>query len=211
MKQRITRRKLLRTTTALAGGTMLSATVSGKTVSAMLTPGAAEGPFYPTESMRTEDTDNDLVKVAGMVKEAGGEIITLQGKVLSKDGSPRVGQRVEIWQCDVNGKYLHSGDRRDVAYDTGFQGFGYDITDNTGGYRFRTIKPARYPGRTPHIHVKVCEGERELLTTQFYIDGEADNERDGLYRRMSEEQARRVSMVFTEADGAVETSVDIIV
>lgn len=191
----------------LAGGVVFSGTVA----SAQLTPGAAEGPFYPTESMRTDDIDNDLVKVSGRVKEAGGEIITLKGKVLSKDGSPRIGYRIEIWQCDVNGKYLHTGDRRKVEYDTGFQGFGHDITDDTGSYRFRTIKPTRYPGRTPHIHVKVCEGERELLTTQFYIDGEADNDSDGLYRRLSADQANSVAMVFAEVNGAIETSVDVIV
>ncbi|OED37909.1 protocatechuate 3,4-dioxygenase [Chromatiales bacterium (ex Bugula neritina AB1)] len=205
--QKITRRTLLKNSTVLAG----SAAFSGTAASAILTPPSTEGPFYPKESMRTADIDNDLVKVTGMVEKAGGEIFILKGRILSKDGSPRAGHRVEIWQCDVNGRYLHTGDKRDIPYDTGFQGFGHDITDDAGNYRFRTIKPTRYPGRTPHIHVKVCEGERELLTTQLYIAGEADNASDGIFQRLSNEQAKSVSMVITALDNSLEAQVDLII
>lgn len=59
--------------------------------------------------------------------------------------------RVEIWQCDMNGKYLHGGFRRSIEFDAAFQGFGHDITGPDGSYKFRTIKPVTYPGRTPHI------------------------------------------------------------
>ena len=39
-----------------------------------------------------------------------------------------------------------------------------------------------YPGRTPHIHVKVKKGSRELLTTQIFINGHPQNARDGVFR-----------------------------
>ena len=174
------------------------------------TPGAAEGPFYPTPPMRMPDTDNDLVKIAGMIEEAGGEIITLRGTVTDRDGKPRRGYRIEIWQCDVNGRYLHPGDSRGTPYDQAFQGFGHDITDDAGGYVFRTIKPAIYPGRAPHIHVKVLAGGRELLTTQFYVKGDPGNARDGLFNRMSADQAEAVSMTFTGTDEGIEAVVDIV-
>ena len=146
-----------------------------------LTPRAGEGPFYPTGAVRHTDVDNDLVKIIGRVREAGGEVITLRGQVLQANGTPRSGHRVEIWQCDVNGKYLHPGDNRDVVHDQGFQGFGHDITDAEGRYSFRTIKPGEYPGRTPHIHVKVFDDQgTEVLTTQFYEDGNAANADDFL-------------------------------
>ncbi|SPJ28104.1 dioxygenase family protein [Falsiruegeria mediterranea] len=176
-----------------------------------LTPRAAEGPFYPTKSMRMPDTDNDLVKIAGLVREAGGEIITLKGQITDRKGAPMAGARIEIWQCDVNGKYLHPGDDRSVPYDQGFQGFGHDITDDAGNYAFRTIKPTRYPGRTPHIHVKILDGRREVLTTQFYVDGEPGNARDGLYRRMSKANAKAVSMAFTKGPNGPETIVNVVV
>ena len=77
-------------------------------------------------------------------------------------------------------------------------------SDNTGSYVFRTIKPTIYPGRAPHIHVKVYNGTRELLTTQFYIKDHADNGTDGLFRRMSDEEADAVSMVFVESGSGTE-------
>ena len=109
----------------------------------------------------------------------------------------------------MNGRYLHTGDRGGAERDAAFQGFGHDITDENGNYLFRTIRPVTYPGRTPHIHVKVLTGDREL-TTQFYIDGDPANERDGLWRRLSESQREAVAMRFQERDGKIETSVDIV-
>ena len=201
------RRSLLVGFAGLVGG----CTLDGKVAVAGLTPRAAEGPFYPKPSMRMPDIDNDLVKIAGLVEEAGGEIFTLRGTLFGRDGQALVGHRIEIWQCDVNGKYLHSGDRRNVAYDRAFQGFGHDITDESGAYVFRTIKPTIYPGRTPHIHVKVFDGDRELLTTQFYISDDANNTRDGLFNRMSDAEAEAVSMVFVDAESGVEATVNVVV
>lgn len=201
------RRRFLTSAATVAGGALFWRDA----VAGVITPRATKGPFYPPPSMRTDDVDNDLVKVAGQVREAGGEVITLRGRILDRDGNPRRGSRIEIWQCDVNGKYMHRGDARNLVHDQGFQGFGHDIADADGAYSFRTIKPARYPGRTPHIHVKVLDGERELLTTQFYVAGEPMNRRDGLYRRMTRSQAESVSMTFRETANGVETTVNVTV
>ena len=203
----ITRRDLLKRSSVIAGATLISPVAIAK----ILTPPASEGPFYPKPSMRFDDIDNDLVKVADAVTQAGGEIIVLKGRIVSKDGVPLADHRIEIWQCDVNGRYLHTGDRRHEGYDNGFQGFGYDMTDADGWYQFRTIKPTNYPGRAPHIHVKVWHGDQELLTTQFYVADYKFNDSDGLYRRLSAEQAKSVSMVFTEQNGVLETRVDVVI
>lgn len=176
-----------------------------------LTPDATEGPFYPTPAMRRADVDNDLVRIMGAVQEAGGEVITLRGRVTDVDDRPLEGLRVEIWQCDLNGKYLHSGDTQAIEFDAAFQGFGHDITGPDGSYSFRTIKPVTYPGRTPHIPVKVFDNGTERLTSQFYIAGHPANGRDRIFGRLSEAEAAAVSMVFTTVDGTEETTVDIIV
>ncbi|MEM7775569.1 MAG: protocatechuate 3,4-dioxygenase [Pseudomonadota bacterium] len=172
------------------------------------TPFATEGPFYPTPKMRFADADNDLVKISGKVKEAGGEVVILKGRVFDRSGKPVTGARVEIWQCDATGRYLHTGDRRRAPRDPGFQGFGHVVTGSDGGYAFRTIKPVPYPGRTPHIHVKVFHGRQEL-TTQFYIAGHRQNARDWLYQNMTPSQRKAVGMVFTDGADGPQATVDV--
>lgn len=199
-----TRRGLLAGFAAVTGGLFLTRPAE----STDPTPRAAEGPFYPRPGMRVADVDNDLVKIDGKVREAKGEIILLKGTILDKSGRPLGGRRIEIWQCDMKGKYLHPGDRQNIVHDSGFQGFGHDITDANGGYRFRTIRPVSYPGRAPHIHVKVLDGTKTLLTTQFYIKGHPGNDGDFLFRRMSAAEAAMVSMDFA---GAGEATVNVIV
>ncbi len=144
------------------------------------TPSMTEGPFYPDRLPL--DTDNDLVIVGNSTTPAVGDITHLTGRVLSQNGSPLNNVVVEIWQVDNNGAYLHSGTNNAAGRDRNFQGFGRFTTNKRGEYRFRTIKPVPYPGRTPHIHVKVKRGDRTLLTTQFFIAGHEGNARDGIYR-----------------------------
>ncbi len=148
-----------------------------------LTPSRTEGPFYPDKLPL--DQDNDLILVNDGLTPAVGEITHLTGRVLDASGSPIRGVTVEIWQCDANEVYLHtadSGPKKDQQ-DGNFQGFGRFTTASTGEYRFRTIKPVPYPGRpAPHIHFKVKQGDRELLTSQINIAGHPGNEVDGVVR-----------------------------
>ncbi len=147
----------------------------------LTTPPQAEGPFYPLELPL--DDDNHLIQVGGQEERAAGTVLNLGGRIVGTDGRPVSGVRIEIWQCDAFGVYHHPGDRGGEA-DPNFQGFGHTIADSEGGYRFRTIVPASYPGRTPHIHVKVLGAGVDVLTTQMYVAGNPENERDGLYRRL---------------------------
>ena len=187
---------------------LASLPVSG--LAALPTPRGAEGPFYPTPAMRYADVDNDLVRIGEAVKQAGGEIVRLGGRVVDFDGRPIESARVEIWQCDARGRYLHRGDSGG-ARDPGFQGFGYDLTDSDGRYSFRTIKPVPYTGRTPHIHVKVLVRNRERLTTQFYLPDHPHNARDWLYQRIPADQRERVTMHFSADGDEPRASVDLVV
>jgi len=202
----LTRRALiLATPSLLVPGAALAALVS--------TPGAGEGPFYPVRM--PNDDDADLVRVEGAVREAGGDILHLAGRVLDADARPIAGARIEIWQCDANGVYLHPGDRRRASRDAGFQGFGHAKADAAGRFAFRTIVPVPYPGRTPHIHVKVLHGGRDLLTTQLYRTGHPQNPSDFLFRRTAPDARRRVSMVIVprvvSPRPAFETEIDLVI
>jgi protocatechuate 3,4-dioxygenase, beta subunit len=171
------------------------------------TPPMTEGPFYPR--MFPEDSDADLTRVAGRAGVAQGTPLEVTGRVLDRSGRPRAGVRVEIWQCDARGRYHHVGEPESVI-DPRFQGFGATVADGEGRYRFRTIKPVPYPGRAPHIHFAVAEGERRRLTSQMFVEGEPGNERDGLYRRLGRD-ARLVTMRLAQAGGLLRGELDIVV
>jgi protocatechuate 3,4-dioxygenase beta subunit len=156
------------------------------------TPRQTEGPFYPDRLPL--DTDNDLLILGDSLTPAVGEVTNLSGRVLDLNGDPIRGVLVEIWQCDANGSYLHTAGQTEKR-DKGFQGYGRFETASDGGYRFRTIKPVPYPGRTPHIHVKLTRGQRELLTTQLYIKGHPQNDRDGILRSVRDPKARETLLV----------------
>lgn len=188
----------------LAAGAALIATPAlhlralAQAASRRLTPAQSEGPFYPVAL--PADSDGDLL-ANGALRYAQGQPAWVEGTVSDLDGRPVRGARVEIWQCDQQGHYHHpgDGDRADRA----FQGFGRVAVDGEGRYRFRTIRPVAYGGRAPHIHVKVKLGARELLTTQLYVQADAGNARDFLWRNLRNDDDRAaLTVAFSPtADG----------
>ncbi len=165
------------------------------------TPRQTEGPFYPDKLPL--DTDNDLLIINDSLTTAVGEITYLSGKILDSRGEPIRNAVVEIWQVDKNGVYLHSGSGNARNRDSNFQGFGRFTTGSSGEYLFRTIKPVRYPGRTPHIHFAVKIKGQEKFTTQCYIQGEAQNARDGILQSIRDEKQRASVIVpFIPIKGA---------
>ena len=128
------------------------------------TPPQTEGPFYkPRTPERADLTEPGL----------RGRTIELGGLVLTRSCKPVERAIVDLWHADSKGEYDN----------TGFRLRGHVRTDAEGRYRFRTIVPGIYPGRTRHFHVKVAPPEGRLLTTQLYFPGEAGNNADGLFRR----------------------------
>lgn len=155
-----------------------------------LTPRQTEGPFYPVTL--PADSDFDLL-AQGQQRYTQGQPAWLEGAVSDPAGRAVSGAAVEIWQCDQQGHYHHPGDR---GADPAFQGFGRVLVGADGSYRFRTIRPAPYSGRTPHIHLKVKLGARDLLTTQVYVEGDPGNERDFLWRNLRPADRSALTVVF---------------
>jgi protocatechuate 3,4-dioxygenase beta subunit len=119
-----------------------------------------DGPFYPPRAWREQwsDWDADLSRVQrdGRTLEARGELLGLELQVVDTNGRRIDGAEVEIWQCDALAAYRHPRVPLVAGqYDPGFQGFGASRSDRDGMLRFRSIKPVPYPGRTPHIHIKI--------------------------------------------------------
>ena len=170
------------------------------------TPSQTEGPFYPVSL--PADSDNDLLR-NGSLRYGGGQPVWLDGSVTDLQGRPVAGAQVEIWQCDEAGHYHHPGDggRADPA----FQGFGRVAVDAQGRYRFRTIRPVAYSSRTPHIHVKVRLGERALLTTQLYVQGDPHNARDGLWRNLDAAARAAITVPFQAGSDGMQARFPIVV
>ncbi|MEJ5990358.1 protocatechuate 3,4-dioxygenase [Ramlibacter sp. PS3R-8] len=169
------------------------------------TPAQTEGPFYPVAL--PADSDADLLR-NGRLSYAQGQPAWVDGVVTDLDGKPVGGAQVEIWQCDHTGRYHHPGDGGRA--DASFQGFGRVTVGSDGRYRFRTIKPVPYTGRTPHIHVKVRLARRELLTTQLYVEGDPNNERDFLWRNLGADRAL-VTVPFRAGSDGLQASFPIAV
>lgn len=170
------------------------------------TPTQTEGPFYPVELPR--DSDADLLR-NGALSYARGQPAWLDGSVSDLQGKPLAGAQVEIWQCDEAGHYHHPGDGNRA--DKAFQGFGKVVVGTDGRYRFRTIKPVAYGSRTPHIHMKVRLGPRELLTTQVYVAGDPGNERDYLWRRMDAQDRAAVTVPFSKTPDGLQATFAVII
>ena len=172
----------------------------------LATPAQTEGPFYPVDLPR--DADYDLLK-NGSLNYGRGQPAWVDGSVSDLAGKPLAGAQVEIWQCDEGGHYHHPGDggRADPA----FQGFGRVTVGADGKYRFRTIRPVPYSGRTPHIHVKVKLSGRELLTTQLYVAGDPHNERDFLWRRLPQAERAALTVPFRAGSDGLQATFAIVV
>lgn len=178
------RRRLLQA----AGAVAASAALPAWAEDLVATPRQMEGPFYPLEFPL--DRDNDLVTVQGRSGKAFGEITNVGGRVLDTSGKPLAGVRIEIWQVNGYGRYHHPGDASDRPLDPNFQGYGTVVTGEDGGYRFRTVKPLPYPGRAPHIHFALRRSDFGSFTTQMYLAGAPENERDFLLSRIHDRRAR---------------------
>lgn len=173
VEMRLTRRRLLRVGAALPAAGAVAALWPTRAMplpptpacgkDAHPTPRSSEGPYYTPRS-----------PLRGSFLEPGfkGERIILAGRVVTRRCRPVAGAIVDLWHADGIGEY----DNR------GFRGRGHQVTDADGRYRFLTVVPGDYPGRTRHYHVKLVAPDRPPLTTQLYFPEVAGNARDFLFK-----------------------------
>jgi protocatechuate 3,4-dioxygenase, beta subunit len=142
----VPRRRLLLATAAVVAAPAWLTPALAQGPALRPTPRQTEGPFYPVSL--PADSDADLLR-NGQVVYGQGQPAWVEGTVTDLAGVPVSGAVVEIWQCDHQGHYHHPGDGNRA--DPAFQGFGRVNVGRDGRYRFRTLKPVPYAGRTPHI------------------------------------------------------------
>lgn len=143
---------------------------------AEVTPPLTEGPFYtPDSPQRTNLVEEGIP----------GEKIVIRGYVLDRNCQPISTAWLDFWQADANGVY----DNR------GYVLRGHQFTDEYGRFVLETVLPGEYPGRTPHIHVKVQPPGGSIITTQLFFPGAAANQIDRIFDQ------RLLVELQTTADG----------
>jgi len=114
------------------------------------------GPFYTPNAPERASTGRGLA-VNGVVRSAAG-------------CAPLPGARIEWWSADGKGEYQDSLRATQRA-------------DGDGRYRYETVAPGRYPGRPPHVHVRVtAPGHRTLVTQLYPRDGQSSIDADFVLR-----------------------------
>jgi protocatechuate 3,4-dioxygenase beta subunit len=143
-----------------ATGSMIAATPA---LACVLSPAIEEGPFFVDEHFLRSDLTAGTAR-AGV---AGGTPLHLLLRIESVRGAacaPLAGAHVDLWHADATGLYsdeavLHTRGERFLR--------GYQVTGGNGAVQFTTIFPGWYPGRTPHVHVKVRTYSHDDVTNTF--------------------------------------------
>ena len=158
----------------------------------ILLPQAVEGPFY---------FDPKLVR-ADITEGRPGAPLTLKLRVIESGAcAPITNARVDIWHADASGIYSGydgQGNDRDVSTKGQTYLRGTQTTDGDGRVAFTTIYPGWYPGRTPHIHVKVFLDKKSLVTAQIYFPEEFSKR---IYSTRAPYSTRPVSGTTNATDG----------
>jgi protocatechuate 3,4-dioxygenase beta subunit len=126
-------------------------------------PSNIEGPYYKEGS-----PERGVIRDVSTV----GTPLALSGYVYDTNCNPISRAWIDFWQTDGNGNYDNEG----------YKLRGHQYTDTNGKYYLTTVLPGEYPGRTPHLHVKIKAQENSpIITTQLYIPNVEKNKTDTLF------------------------------
>ena len=169
------------------GLSMLVETISNRKFG-VATESTVLGPFHVVESPVLELGDNiDLVGT--------GVPCVVTGRVVSVDGTPLPGAKLDVWQANDQGFY----DVQQPEVQPRANGRGLFTADGNGEFWFRTIVPSyypiptdgpvgqlllateRHPYRPAHIHFIVTAPGHRALTTHIFVAGSEYIESDTVF------------------------------
>jgi protocatechuate 3,4-dioxygenase beta subunit len=168
-----------------------------------------DGPFYPpralahTQRLNDGDWDADLTVRRGgqTVGPARGEHLALALPWSTAAAVPIDAPRSRSGSATRWRQYRHPGVAPSPVASTRLPGL------RRGAQRQRRAAalsapsgPVPYPGRTPHIHVKLRHASFGELTSQLFIAGDPGNARDFLWRRLAAPTAA-LAMQLQPAEG----------
>ncbi len=122
-----------------------------------LVPSEIAGPFPLDLSENTFFFRQDITE------DRPGTRVIQRMRILGVDNcQPIPNVRVNLWCCDVEGKYSGYGTEEGETYMRGYQ-----ITDDNGEVEFISILPGWYPGRVLHMHFQVHVSTAFAAVSQF--------------------------------------------
>jgi protocatechuate 3,4-dioxygenase beta subunit len=178
---------------ALGGGSRLFAPTGALAATAQCTADAPEtaGPYPADGTNHATGETSDVLTESGVVRKdirrsflstrtkAKGIPVHLELTVIDTNSGcvPVSGFAVYIWQCDRDALYsLYT-----IATESYLR--GVQVSDESGHLSFKTIFPACYPGRWPHMHLEIfasldgaTNGRNSILTTQLALPAEVCSE-----------------------------------
>lgn len=152
-------------------------------------------PAYGQRDVKAIEADLTL---SGGTGEPLGERITVTGRLLDSWGRPIPNQLIEVWQANSAGRYIHQRDQHPAPLDPNFIGAGRIVTNDSGEYKFTTIKPGPYPWRNhinawrpAHIHFSIFgHSFTQRLVTQMYFPGDPLFALDPIYNTIRNQKDR---------------------
>ena len=142
---------------ALLAGSRLLETASAAAACVPAIPPETGGPFPgdgsngPNALARSGIVRSDIRPSLQSKNVAQGVPTTLELTLVDAKCNPLVGYAVYVWHCSREGLYsMYSQGATGEDYLRGVQ-----ATDKTGKATFKTVFPACYPGRWPHVHFEI--------------------------------------------------------
>jgi protocatechuate 3,4-dioxygenase beta subunit len=157
-----------------SGGTATAADAVSEIPSETAGPYPGDGSNGPDALAESGIVRRDIRRSFGSsTTRAPGQKLEFKLRLVdTADLGPLVGYAVYAWHCDRDGEYS--------MYGAGITGENYlrgvQVTNHKGVVRFRSIYPACYSGRWPHIHFEVYRNVSEatgggtpLVTSQMAL------------------------------------------